>query len=102
MTKYLGEEGLAETLPPCVAGGASLGNPFVIDSSLVKFPFDVLMALGVKKIYVENARSLLPMKDAHSRHSLRKGLLASTIAKFDDATAPMFIRNDPYYPFGVK
>jgi predicted alpha/beta-fold hydrolase len=102
LTKYLGEEGLANTLPPCVAGGVSLGNPLIINSSLVKFPFDILMGLGIKKIYLENLKSIMAIQDDHSRHSLRKGFLAGTIARFDDATAPMFIRNDAFYPFGVK
>ncbi|KAL3911797.1 MAG: hypothetical protein SGARI_001471 [Bacillariaceae sp.] len=102
MTKYLGEEGLAHTLPKCVAGGVSLGNPLLINSAVVKFPFDILMALGVKKIYFENFKSVLAIKDEHSRQSLRNGFLASTLAKFDDATAPIFIRNDTYYPFAIK
>jgi predicted alpha/beta-fold hydrolase len=102
ITKYLGEEGLAGTLPPCVAGGASLGNPLLIDSSVVKFPFNVLMALGVKKIYLENWRSVLAMKDEHSRQCFRNGFLAQTIGAVDNAVAPIFIRNDEYYPFGAK
>lgn len=102
LTKYLGEEGLARTLPACVAGGASLGNPLLIDSSAVKFPFSILMALGVKKIYLENSKSVLAMKDAHSRQSYRNGFLASTIAAVDDAVAPIFIRNDEFYPHGIK
>jgi hypothetical protein len=60
------------------------------------------MGLGVKKIYVENWKSISSMNDAHSRRSLRKSLLAPTIAASDRATAPVFIRNSPYYPFGVE
>ncbi|KAG7356564.1 alpha/beta fold family hydrolase [Nitzschia inconspicua] len=102
MTKYLGEEGLAGTLPSCVAGGASLGNPLLLDSSNVKFPFSVLMALGVKKIYLDNWKSIRALKDDYSRQSFHKGLMASTIEAVDNAVAPIFIRNDEFYPYGVK
>lgn len=102
MTKYLGEEGLANTLPKCVAGGVSLGNPLLINSAVVKFPFDILMALGIKNIYLENLKSVMAISDDHSRHCLRRGFFSSTIAKFDDATAPIFIRNEAFYPFGIK
>lgn len=102
MTKYLGEEGRCGTLPSCIAGGASLGNPLLIDSSIVKFPFNILMALGVKKIYLENLKQIRSMNDAHSQHILKKGFMAPTIAQFDDAVAPTFVRNNPYYPFETR
>lgn len=102
LTKYLGEEGAAGTLPPCVAGAASLGNPLLIHSGIVRFPFNVLMALGIKKIYLENWHSLTAMKDFHSKQCIRDAMLAPTIGQFDQATSPIFIRNDNAYPFGVK
>jgi predicted alpha/beta-fold hydrolase len=102
LTKYLGEEGAAGTLPSCVAGAASLGNPLVIHSGLVRFPFNVLMGLGVKKIYVENWKEMTSMKDFYSKHCFRKMMAAPTIAAFDDAMAPCFVRNDSSYPFGFK
>ena len=102
LTKYLGEEGAAGTLPTCVAGAASLGNPLVIHSGLVMFPFNVLMGLGVKRIYVENWKSLTSMRDFYSRHCLRDALLAPTIATFDGAMAPCLVRNDSSYPFGWR
>ncbi len=102
MTKYLGEEGRCGTLPSCISGGASLGNPLLIDSSIVKFPFNILMALGVKKIYLENLKQIKSMNDARSRHILMKGFMAPTIAAFDDAIAPSMVRNNPYYPFETK
>ena len=102
MTKYLGEEGMLGSLPSCVKGAASLGNPLLIDSSIVRFPFNVLMALGVKKIYIDNWRSLNGMNDRFSKEILKRGLLAPTISAFDNAFAPCFVRNDPQYPFGMK
>jgi len=102
MTKYLGEEGLAGTLPGCVSGAASLGNPLLIDSGVVKFPINILMALGVKKIFLENIRKIHQMNDKHSLEILRHGFLAPTIARFDNAIAPLMIRNNPYHPFETK
>jgi hypothetical protein len=102
MTKYLGEEGLSGTLPSCVSGAASLGNPLLIDSSVVKFPFSILMALGVKKVFLENLKSIRGMKDSRSREILKNGFLAPTISTFDNAVAPGMIRNNPYYPFDIK
>lgn len=102
MTKYLGEEGMSGTLPSCVSGGASLGNPLLIDSKVVKFPFNILMALGVKKIFLENYKQINGLKDTRSQEIIKQGFLAPTISKFDDAIAPCMIRNNPYFPFETK
>ena len=42
VTKCLGEEGFSGTLPSCIKGGVSLGNPLHIHSGNVKFPFNML------------------------------------------------------------
>mmetsp|Transcript_41225 Transcript_41225/g.44761 ORF Transcript_41225/g.44761 Transcript_41225/m.44761 type:complete len:541 (-) Transcript_41225:23-1645(-) len=102
MTKYLGEEGITNTLPSCISGAAGLGNPLSIDSGTIKFPFNVLMALGVKKICFENLKSFYSMKDSNSKAMLRKALLSPTIANMDNSAAPGFIRNDTHYPYGTK
>lgn len=102
LTKYLGEEGMSGTLPSCVAGAASLGNPLAINSNLIKFPFNIIMGLGVKKIHLENWRTIASMKDPHSRETFRNGMMSPTIAQFDNASSPLFIRNDSFYPFNVR
>ena len=102
MTKYLGEECMMGTLPSCVSGAAGLGNPLRIDSTTVKFPFNVLLALGIKKIFLENIKSIYGMKDSYSKQKIRQALLAPTIGEFDDVAAPISIRNDTHYPFGIK
>eukprot|EP00536_Pseudo-nitzschia_multiseries_P001692 jgi/Psemu1/234934/estExt_Genewise1.C_220010 len=102
MTKYLGEEGMMGTLPSCVSGAASLGNPLLINSKIVRFPFNVLMALGVKKIYLENWRTLVALNDKHSKETLKNGFLAPTIAAFDEALAPSLIRNNTVYPYETR
>jgi hypothetical protein len=56
------------------------------------------MGLGVKKVYLENWKTIRSMEDLHSRETFRNG----TIAQFDNAASPLFIRNDSLYPFKVK
>jgi len=104
MTKYLGEEGLSETLPSCVAGGISLGNPLAIDSSKMSLLFSTVMALGAKKTLLENWSSLHTMT-VHSpqfRSAIHNALLAVTISDFDEALAPVFARNNPVAPYGFR
>eukprot|EP00980_Cylindrotheca_fusiformis_P030423 scaffold24801_cov181-Cylindrotheca_fusiformis.AAC.1 len=102
MTKYLGEEGLSGTLPSCVSGAASLGNPLAINSSLVKFPFSMVMALGIKKIILEHWGTYKQMEDPNFLAAFRKLLLSSTIAQCDEAAAPYVKRNHPFYPYGGR
>jgi predicted alpha/beta-fold hydrolase len=65
MPQYLCEEGLAGTCR--VSSAALLGTPLFINSLVVKFPFSVLMGLGVKKIYTENWKSVSSMNNVHSQ-----------------------------------
>jgi hypothetical protein len=103
MTKYLGEEGLSGTLPPCVSGAASLGNPVSINSSLVKFPFNVAMALGVKKMILGQREVFMKFKEPAFQAAYRKALfLTSTIAELDATVAPYLKRNEPFYPYGDR
>jgi predicted alpha/beta-fold hydrolase len=102
MAKYLGEEGLSETLPACVAGATSLGNPLQIHSMNIPFPFSVVMALGVKKIYVQNWGILSKINDSFFKQTIMKGFRQASIGNFDCTVAPILIRNEEYYPFAVK
>jgi predicted alpha/beta-fold hydrolase len=104
ITKYLGEEGLSGTLPKCIAGGISLGNPLHIHSQNIAFPWGHMLSLGARKGVLQNLRSFLPMMKGSEqfRNATRKALLASTIGGFDEAMAPIFIRNEQKYPFSFK
>lgn len=103
ITKYLGEEGFSGTLPKCVAGGISLGNPLHIHAKNIAFPWGHMLSLGARKGVLENLRNFLPMmKTPHYRTAIRKALLSSTIGEFDEAMAPIFIRNEQTYPFSFK
>lgn len=102
LTKYLGEEGLSGTLPACVAGGVALGTPLVMQSGKIDRWVSPIMALGAKRMLIENWRALRYMNNREFRTMLRKALLAVTLADFDNAYAPSMVRNDPIYPFGVS
>ena len=103
MTKYLGEEGFSRTLPQCVAGAVSLGNPLIIRSGILKFPFNMVLAMGVKKMVLENAASLMHVNDPNWRKTFWKALLRTrTLAQLDSTVAPLMARNSPYDPFEFK
>jgi predicted alpha/beta-fold hydrolase len=102
LTKYLGEEGLSGTLPACISGAASLGNPLSINSNLVTFPFNVVMGLGVKKMVLAHWTSFRQMTDSAFQSAFRTALLSPTIAKFDCAVAPYLQRNQAFYPYADR
>ena len=101
VTKFLGEEGLNGTLPSCVMGGASLGNPLHIHSrNNLHFPYQHLIGVGVKLHILENWRV---WKDAlvypEIKRAMMTALMATTVDQIDEAIAPVLIRNQPYYPY---
>lgn len=104
LTKYMGEEGLAGTLPSCVAGSICLGNPLFLDSRNADSIINPIMALGVKKTIIENWPSLhrMVVQSPQFRSSITKALKAWTLAGVDDALSPIFVRNDPVAPFGFR
>jgi predicted alpha/beta-fold hydrolase len=105
ITKYLGEEGFSGTLPGCVAGGVALGNPLLMHGVKKIDPiFSPIMATGAKMTILEHWFSLRPMMVGSSsyRAAIRKALRAFTLADFDEAMAPIFVRNDPVYPFTTR
>lgn len=76
MVKYLGEEGYNRTLPSCVIGAISLGNPLLIQSDKVTSPWAELLALGIKKAFIQNWRTVKEMSCSHFQHTMRKVILA--------------------------
>ena len=103
ITKYLGEEGYCGTLPKCVKGGVSLGNPLHIHSGNLSFPWNILLGMGVKKTFAENWKSISSMsKCFHFKKAVMEALLSKTIGQLDDAMSPFLIRNETQYPFSTK
>eukprot|EP00934_Nitzschia_sp_Nitz4_P000660 Nitzschia sp. Nitz4//scaffold9_size221794//52458//54215//NITZ4_001331-RA/size221794-processed-gene-0.9-mRNA-1//1//CDS//3329560956//660//frame0 len=100
MSNYLGQESYAGSLPTCVSGGVSLGNPLVI--SRVAFPFDILIALGVKRILLENWAVMKKMIDPTFQKAVRTALFSTSVRKMDNSFAPILVRNDDVYPFGFQ
>jgi len=103
ITKYLGEEGYSGTLPKCIKGGVSLGNPLNIHSDNLSFPWNILLGIGVKRIFAQNWKSMHNMSSCfHFKKAVRKALMAKTIGRLDDAMSPFLIRNETQYPFSTK
>jgi len=103
ITKYLGEEGYSGTLPKCIKGGVSLGNPLHIHGGNVKFPFNILLGAGVKKNMFQSSRVFRDMSSCwHFGAAIRQVILSKTIGELDNAFAPYLIRNDTEYPFTTK
>ena len=101
ITKYLGEEGLSGSLPKAVAGGVALGNPLVMNSVRISLLWSPLMALGAKKAVLDNWPALKQSNDPNMKKALKKALMAFTLKDFDEALAPVFVRNKRYYPFDL-
>ena len=102
VTKYLGEEGLSGTLPRCVAGGVSLGNPLLMHVNNLSSPWKEILALGIKKDLLLNWPSFRHMTVPSFRSAIYNTLKARDIGEVDTALAPIFIRNESHYPFSVR
>jgi predicted alpha/beta-fold hydrolase len=102
VTKYLGEEGLSGTLPKCVAGGAALAIPASMDCRSMQPHLSPLLALGTKKYILKNWRTFRHLSDHHAIARFRRAMLGLTMAEFDEAIAPLFVRNDPIAPFSYR
>ena len=102
VTKYLGEEGLSGTLPRCVAGGAALGLPASMNATNMSMIFSPLLSLGAKKTVLQNWGTIRHLNDEFTRKCIKRALTSVTLAQFDEALAPVMVRNDPIYPFAYR
>lgn len=100
--KYLGEEGLSGTLSPKVAGAVTLGNPMAFNAAKIDSRVSPLMALGTKKIFLDHWSTIRQMKDKTFQSQMFQALRAFTMEALDEALAPNFARNDPFYPFNFR
>lgn len=102
ITKYLGEESLHGTLPKCIGGGAALGNPLHIASDTIPFPWNMLLAMGVKRSLLQNLSTYMQHHERGFQNAIKKAMLSRTIQQLDNACAPYILRNDPYPPFAPR
>jgi predicted alpha/beta-fold hydrolase len=102
VTKYLGEESLHGTLPKCIGGGAALGNPLHIASNTVPFPWNMILAMGVKRSLLQNFSVYNQHHERGFRNAIKKAMTSRTIGQLDDACAPYILRNEPYPPFAPR
>lgn len=99
ITKYLGEESLHGTLSKCIGGGAAMGNPLHINSGSIHFPWNILLAAGIKRSLLENFKAFRQHHDPGFQRAMFKACLAPTIGKLDDIAAPYILRNDNHPPY---
>lgn len=103
MTKFLGEEGRAKTIPECVAGGISIGNPIRIHSANLAFPWGHVIGLGTKKDILLRMRAFRPMMTSKGfRDAFTKFFWALSIGEIDEAVAPVLIANNSEAPFETR
>ena len=102
VTKYLGEEGLAGTLPENVMGGISLGNPFSFRSNYVGFPFGHVMGVARKFNYFCQRKPMSMNYHSQSSNSVHGDPTTITLASLDQALAPTMVRTVPHPPFATK
>ena len=100
VVKYLGEEGLSNTLPSNVKGALSLGNPLRINSRNVRFPWSIILGAGIKRgILLKHYKSLKQMRCPEFQSGLRNALLAPTLGELDHQVSRNLIRNEIHYPY---
>jgi len=99
ITKYLGEESLHGTLSKCIGGGAAMGNPLHINSGSIHFPWNILLAAGIKRSLLENFKAFRQHHDPGFQRAMVKACLAPTIGQIDDIVAPYILRNDNHPPY---
>jgi len=102
VTKYLGEEGLAGTLPSNVLAGISLGNPFSFRSNFIGFPFGQIIGSARKMNYFTQCRA---MSMNHNSKQSSNGHLNPTkihLASLDAELAPTMIRTETHPPFATE
>ncbi|KAL7483873.1 hypothetical protein ACHAW6_009512 [Cyclotella cf. meneghiniana] len=102
VTKYLGEESLHGTLPSCIGGGAALGNPLHIASNSIPFPWNMILAMGVKRSILQNFPVYSQHRERGFQNAMKKAMLSRTIGQLDDACAPYILRNEPYPPYAPR
>jgi predicted alpha/beta-fold hydrolase len=100
VAKYLGEEGKCGTLPDCIAGGITLGNPMNLNAERMNPFWSAIIAVGAKKGILENYKYFKQLNTIQSHGMLRDILFkVLTLKDLDQAVSPLYIRNDPEYPF---
>lgn len=102
ITKYLGEESLHGTLPKCIAGGAAMGNPLHIHSGSIAFPWNMVLAAGIKRTILQNYKTLKQFREPGYQAAVKKALMSRTIAQLDDTFSRYLIRNEGEPPYEMK
>ena len=105
ITKYLGEESLANTLPKCIIGGISLANPLSVEPGNITFPFSMILTIAMRQTILKQWSWISPMmkNDYNFRKSIYNLLLKCwNITKTDEYTSLYMVRNQSSYPFQTQ
>ena len=112
VTKYLGEEGLAGTLPRNVVGGVSLGNPFRFRADHIHtLPFGAMMGAARKANYFFQRKAMAISMPGNTNttnnNNTNKVHVHSdprtiTLASLDKVLAPTMIRTVSHPPYETK
>jgi len=103
LTKYLGEEGLAGTLPEAVRAGVALANPFGVRSENMRLSHSLLIGRARKAHYRRHRSALaggtLPGATVKAVASDPR---CATLAALDAALAPHLVRNAEHPPYETR
>jgi predicted alpha/beta-fold hydrolase len=108
VTKYLGEEGLAGTLPRNVVGGVSLGNPFRFRADHIHtLPFGAMMGAARKANYFFQRKAMamsMPgtTNETNNNNTVHSDPRTITLASLDRVLAPTMIRTVSHPPYETK
>jgi predicted alpha/beta-fold hydrolase len=110
VTKYLGEEGLAGTLPRNVVGGVSLGNPFRFRADRIPIvPFGAMMGAARKANYFFQRKAMVISMTGNGNKTnnntkvhVHSDPRTITLASLDRVLAPTMVRTVSHPPYETK
>jgi len=103
LVKYLGESGVAGSLPKNMIGAASIANPFKIDDAKRREPWNSILRIGAKKAMFLQRNSLKKMTCPNFQRNYRSAQsITSTLPEMNSLLSPYYIRNNSNHPFETK
>ncbi|KAL3805935.1 hypothetical protein HJC23_007896 [Cyclotella cryptica] len=80
----------------------ALGNPLHIASNSIRFPWNIILAMGVKHSLLQNFPVYSQHHERGFQNAMKKAMLSRTIGQLDDACAPYILRNEPNPPYAPR
>lgn len=79
-----------------------MGNPLHIHSGSISFPWNMLLAAGVKRSILQNYSTFSKFHEPNFQKAIKKALLSPTIAQVDDICSTYLVRNESVPPYAPK